>query len=275
MRTAFILIAILKVQGVFCQSYDSLNSKAFHFCYDQQQYDSALYYYKEIQSLYPDFRPGYTTYQIGACLLELRDTIQAQQNLAETLLLSGPRDNQSCDACGKLGEIYFAQGNYSRALKYYDSVTTKYAGFPYGSCQYKGLKVKFLKSLCLNKLGYTDSAISILTPYMFEGEDNRTSDYEKMVDTFITMPRKIYADSRIKNELKAGLKGMVYKIGNSDRAGEKDVECYINFFSRKVILVGAGISKTIPDSEIPSFFQKPFAIRQLKSSLAYKRIMSL
>jgi len=275
MRTAFILIAILKSQVGFCQSVDSINSMAFEFYSSKQQFDSAIYYYKTLQSLYPDYRTAYITYRIGMSLLKNEDTLQAKEYLSKSLLTSEPLEYESCDACGKIGDIYFAQHNYSSALKYYDSITIKYSGFPYDPCQYKGLTIKFLKSLCLDKLGYTDSAISILTPYMFEAEGYRTLNYEKMVDAFIAMLRKVYPDSKIKNELKAGLKGIVYKIDNSPRAGEKDVECFMNFFSKKVILVGAGISKTIPGAEIPSFFQKPFAIRQLKSSPAYKSIMSL
>lgn len=275
MRTTFILIAILKSQIVFCQSPDSINSRAFEFYSVKQQFDSAVYYYKTLQSLYPNFRTGYITYQIGISLLKNGDSLLAKEYLSKSLSESGPFEGYSCDACGKIGDIYFAQRNYSSALKYYDSLLIKYPCFPYGPYQYKGLTVKFLKSLCLDKLGYTDSAISILTPYMFDTERYSALNYVEMVDTFIGMLRKVYPDSRIKKELKAGLKGIVYKIENSARAGEKDIECYMSFFSKKVILVGAGISKTIPDAEIPSSFQKPLAVRQLKSSPAYKSIMSL
>lgn len=82
-------------------------------CYENKMYDKAQVYLSQSKEANKNYAPPH--YYLALCLLNKKDTAKALQYLDQAITLDG----QYSYAYDKRGEVYFAKGDYQKAVKDY------------------------------------------------------------------------------------------------------------------------------------------------------------
>ena len=290
MRTFLITLTIVCKNLVFAQdSAEKLSDKAFGFYVYNKNIDSALYYYQLLQQTYPDFRPAYINNVIGSCYLEKRYTELAKNYFILSLRIPDSLDTHSERACLKIGDIFLAAVDYSKALAYYDSSTSYYRTKVLRMSRHRfregNIETIYKKAICFDKLNRLDTAINILTPYIFIDFDNyiiESTNPVNIVDFYLTLLRKKYNKKQIRNEFKQAMNGITYKREVDSFMYQRNpewkyilIDCSFDFLDKKVNIFGGGIGVSNFDEPTPIGWRKEDILKEFHKSLAYKKLRKI
>ena len=271
------------------EPFEKLKDKAFDFYFNNKNIDSALFYYKTIQQIYPDFRPSYINNIIGSCYLAKQETELAKKHLILSLQNPEPLDLFPERVCITIGDIFLSANDYRNALAYYDSSTsyyrTKVARMSRHKFKEGNLETIYKKSICFDKLNRIDTAISILTPYVFiSNEDDiiDSSEIENIVDYYISLLKRKYTNKQIKMEFTKAMKGLFFEqeLDSSLFKGNSDwklvrVECFFIFFGKQVnVFKGEGGMRNFDDIAL-SGWRKEDILNKFYKTAAYKKLIKL
>ena len=249
MKHILIILTILLAQDSKGQfSEDALSSKAFDL-FINEKYDSATVIYKSIIKLDSIDRPAYYYSQIGKCYQEMNKNDSAKSFYKRCLsfpLSSNFLASPQRKSCLGISELFISEHKYELAIEYLRLAEKEY---PFRKICNAGefernliLKVEFAK--CYEGLNKIDSAISFLTPYMFQPAEDLTIDsleYINYLDYYFKLLSLKYNKCELKKILNQSLSNIYYKkeldtsIINTANAWH-EIYCSINFLGAKVII---------------------------------------
>lgn len=290
MRPFLIILTIFISTLIFSQdTAEKLSDKAFSFYLYNKNIDSALFYYKLLQQAHPNFRPSYLNNVIGSCYLE-----KGQTEFAKVYLILSLRQPDSTDiyperACLKIADIFLAAGDYRTALAYYDSSTSYYrTKFRMTRHRFKegSIQTIYKKAICFDKLNELDTAINIMTPYIFLNFDDYVIDSTEsvnIVNFYINLIKKKYSVKYIRQEFKNSMKGITYQRENDSSRLHLNpewksitIDCYFRFLGKRVdIFRQGGVGVKDFNEETPIGWRKEDLLKDLHKSLAYRKLRKL
>ncbi|NII27721.1 hypothetical protein HB364_21745 [Pseudoflavitalea sp. X16] len=285
LTTIFLLLA---ANATWAQhTYEELSDKAFDFYLHKNKFDSALFYYRQIDQLFPDERPVYTNGQIATCYLKLGDTSKAEKYYLRCLSFDKSLDSVGLSqtrASFALFDIYYARQQFRQALTYLEYTKTKFKPLrplcqgTHGGYEQK-LTFAYKKSLCLYGLGEKDSAISALAPYIFRPVWDVYLDsveYETMSRYFVNTVFELYGKTKAKAHLQDALNQLVYKTHYDEQSGMIffAADCSIRFLNTTISLYPGGGCQVDKKGDIPEYYSKETLLKEFVDSPAYQYIMT-
>lgn len=284
------LIILMTFQLTLASGQDSaekLSDKAFSYYIYDKDIDSALYYYKSLQQTFPSFRPSYINSVIGSCYLKKGDKELAKNYLLQSLKRPDSTDIFPERSCIYIGDIFLEAKDYISALAYYDSSTTHYRTKVARMSRHRfkegNIQTIYKKAICFDKLNKLDTAIKIMTPYIFLNFDDYvidSSEAEDIVDFYIALIKKRYSVKEIRQEFKIAMKELKYKRENDSSRLHLNpewksilIDCYFNFFGKRVdIFRLGGVGVKDFNEETPVGWRKEDLLKEFRKTLAYKKI---
>jgi tetratricopeptide (TPR) repeat protein len=286
---SIIFLCLLNHIGFSQRNTEALSQKAFNFYSKEQQYDSAIFYYKKIISNTSQKREAYFTYQIANCYSASGKKVEAENYYIKCLSIDKLKNSLGMFqnlACKYLSEIYFEQKRFREALNYLDSSITKYKPFRNifrcgtGSTIRK-MEFALSKSNCYIGLNKKDSAINLLSPLIFRDFDvfyfDDTLALEEAAKLYSEMVFEVMGKTVARKELEKALEKVNYKQVFEKTASGKinsvSVDCFIIFRGIKIYLENGGGYSVEENELFPSFLSKENLIKDFKNSRAYQLIM--
>ena len=287
MKNIITIIAITLSLSSFGQYADSsLHMKAFRM-YQNDKFDSAVIYYKELLNQQIDNRDDYYFMQLGKCYFELKEFEKSKKSFLNCLTVVDTvfkNNYPQRESCFGLSEIYQLENNYEASLHILELAEAK---FPHRKICNAGeferkmiLNDKF--SFCFEKLNMIDSAITYLTPYMFTKADDLlidSIDYLKIVNNYYRLLCKNSSPKEVKDIFEKAIKEVYYKkqvdTTNSHITTNTwyNVESYFTFFGKRVYLCDVTYDINSWGGEPVLSFELSTLLQYLRSTPAYKLII--
>jgi tetratricopeptide (TPR) repeat protein len=287
MKNIITTIAITLSLSCFGQYADnSVHMKAFRM-YQNDKFDSAIIYYKELLNQQIDNRDDYYFMQLGKCYFELKEFENSKKYFLNCLTVIDTvyKNNYAQrESCFGLSEIYQLENNYEASLNILKLAEAK---FPHRKiCNAGEFERKMILnndfSLCFEKLNMIDSAITYLTPYMFTKPDDLlidSIDYLKLVNNYYRLLCKKASPKEVKNIFERAIKEVYYKklvdTTNSYITTNTwyNVESYFSFFGKKVYLCNVTYDINSWGREPVKSFELSTLLEYLRSTPAYELIV--
>jgi tetratricopeptide (TPR) repeat protein len=152
------------------------NMKLGYICELQSSYAMSLDYYRKAEALYK--KNIEVKFKIGDILLKSNLYNLAERTFLDALAL----DKSSNYARKRLGDIYFVQHLYSKALVYYDKISSYY----YTS------EIVLNMSECYREVNKTDKAIQIAEDFLISNESPEVF----FMSAVLYADKKMYSEAR-------------------------------------------------------------------------------
>lgn len=286
MKKILTILTIFLSLSTFGQTVEnSLSDKAFQL-YQKEQYDSAIFYYKEVLKLNDNSRIAYFLMQVGKCYSEKNELEHSKNYYLQCLNIPDTIERFNYpqrEACFGLSDIFQVEKNYNQSLRYLKIAEAKY---PHRKICNAGeferkiiLKDKF--ALCFEKINELDSAINYLTPYMFAKTEDLLMDsveYIKIIENYYNLLRKKYSMCELKSLLDNAIKNVYYnkKQDNANIDSLKynyyEVESYITFLNKKIVLMDGGYEANSWGGEPVKEFVLEYLLEYFSQTPTYKLI---
>lgn len=165
--------AVGRCQSNYGAPGDSLTDYATGYA-AEGQYDSALYFFLQLNKNYPDYEACYTLYKLGDCYRNLGDTASAETYFMRCLAMDDSKEFTSISkhySSLALGDIYRNRKEFSKALEYYNASTSIYRmrGVTCGTGpMVDRYRVAVSEAACFEGLKKYDVVVKMLLPYMFQ-----------------------------------------------------------------------------------------------------------
>jgi tetratricopeptide (TPR) repeat protein len=289
MKLIAIIIFLLSAELTFAQtSFDQLLDKAHGFNFNTNQFDSALYYYRQVSRIFPDRKSSYISYRIAESYLSLRDTGNAEKYFLNCLSFDKRLDSMSFvhqQSALSLSKIYFDRKDYRSALTCLEYSKTKYRPLKmmceglHGGYE-ASLDFAYMKSLCYYGLHKKDSAVAALAPLIFRPRWDVYLDsleFELMTRFFVNTVFEVYGVTEARLKLQNALSRIIYKpvyhIEKTEHSIWLSLDCSITFAKTKINLEYGGGYGVTKKGEIPEFLSKQNLLKEFTDSPAYRYIM--
>lgn len=271
----------------FAQSSPShLWNKAFDFYLNKKQFDSSLFYYRQLNQQFPNVSPTYINNQIASCYLKSGDITTAESFYLRCLSLDRNLDSLGSfqtTACYALSNIYYNRKQFRDALTFLDYTKTKYRPLRrvcqglHGGYESR-LTFAYRKSQCYYGLNMKDSAISQLAPVIFRPREDVYLDsllYEEMTQYFVNTVIEVYGRINARTELQKAINSVIYNPTYDDNRKiiMFSVDCFITFANTKINLDPGGACQVYKKGEVPSYFSKDTLVKEFMDSPAYNYII--
>ena len=276
MRIHFFIILLFRASTTYSQAPESLEEKVYEFNFTSKQPDSAIYYYDLVKNIYPSYQSPRLQYLVAFSYLQKKDTIEAKKIFLECLTIDNVKDVVGIQylVCEKLGDVYFEQKEYRKALTYFELSTTKYI-LKKRMCDHghRRIHTDNKKAICYYYLHQKDSCLSILAPIVFR--DYYDSDFvEETSSFFVKTAFEVYGKEKAKETFLKAVDNIFYNARfEKEEGGIKwvHIDCYFLFANAKVNLNSG--SDGLDSYDIPEYLSKKSFVEELKETPAYKYIV--
>jgi hypothetical protein len=241
----------------------------------------------------------YDNQLLALCYARMDSTEQEKRTLE--IVINSPPDPSGIVAgcCGTLADLYLKEKGYSKALFYYNlyGVNMKYDRMPDKNMLAYNLGKENARSECFEGLKMIDSAVDILTPYIFctykdlRDINRRYNNPENIADSlkndsickrYLTLLENLHTKGNIKAELMKADSGFYYneKLKNElNDYLEKDVTCGFTFYGTDIIYTTFGLADTpkeklIAETQTP-FYTKAYQLQSFRQLPLCKMIRAL
>ena len=260
-------------------------------------YKAAIRIYREKIAQKP---MGQDIFMLGECYLKTDSIEQAKQQFEK--ILAGKAtyfDDFETESCKNLADIYKKQKNYRKALYYYQLYPVLFIRHDSGDGN--RLRFNFLNSneqaKCYMGLGLIDSAVKVMTPYMFcthkdlNSSNMAGSNYHNLEDSlkhdtvcrfYVSLLQKQYSNQSIKTEFKKAEQSFL--LTEDRRAPDKngimqeDIHCSINIYGKHVVYFhyGTWTKEDVLLKEIQKpFYTKAYQLQQFRQLLICRLVRDL
>ena len=215
-------------------------------------YQLAAKLYKQLL-VKENYKYPYPMEMLGSCSIRM-DSIQAAKDILEKAMntnYSLPEIQVHC--CHDLADIYFKEGNYSKAKSLYYLYARMWEKARFDDVNKFAFKYHNAISIskCYENLKLIDSAVNVLTPYIFSTYLNISSKMFRFGQTkedfqdslkhdsvcvrYLSLLKRIHTNKSIKAELKKAEEGLSFIekqriLPNDTTTIEKIAVCEINFY---------------------------------------------
>lgn len=258
--TKFVVLISLQLFGngtVYAQNHEEIRQQAFRY-YIAGKNDSALHYFRLAYSLAPPENKALNLYYLGSTaynLNQLNDALhylQACTQVPDTfrrISLSSPQR----EAALLLLDVCSQQENYKEVITWAKNIEERFntrTGCSTGRYEDQ-MEITFKKARAYYYVGETDSAISILTPYMFSEEDQLILDsgiYQSYVQTYLRWLLEKHPDQRY---LKQKIENTVNSIQVDLLTNDCEEDMNNGFTHVKAYTQFMGITLSLIDMSVP------------------------
>ncbi|HTH82273.1 MAG TPA: hypothetical protein VL490_05040 [Mucilaginibacter sp.] len=287
---------------------------SFSHCFAQKEIfvDSAFYYFhhanypraiKAYKELIAKTHYSYQMEMLALCY-ERTDSVEQEKAILEKAI--NAKDGLSMGITARcswtLADIYLREKNYQKALSLYDVYEEKFkhSRMPDINRLAHNLDRENARSKCFEALNMTDSAVNILTPYIFctyrnlrhlfsffdpnDPANLRDSlHHDSVCARYLTLLKKLHNNRDIKAALKKADADFVYKesleYSQNDNFLTKNVNCSFYFYGIKINYCDFGESdlkeKLLAETSQNPVFTKAYHLEKLRQLPLYKMIMAL
>lgn len=289
-----ILFCVLAVAG-FAQVHSA--NDAFSK-YQSGDYLSAIKLY---QSMIAHKATLYGQFMLAMCYEKADSAVQAKlayEKVACNTTNNNPFDEDSkVGACGTLTRIYLHEKNYRQALNYYRLLASIFDKARFDDVN--RARFHFFnandQAKCDTALEMPDSAITILTPYMFYSykvlhqmmvevpHDVKDSlQHDSISRFYLALLQRKYTNKQIKAEFQKAEENFTFTedrrpADNNDFLWEY-LKCSIDIYGAHVVVVDTGLGNTaerfFKDIQIP-FYTKAYQLEQFRQLLICRLVRAL
>jgi hypothetical protein len=288
MKPFIILVAVLYSPCSFSQDgFDSLRSIAYNYYVNEHKPDSAVYWYLQLAEKYPDRNKAIVQNAIGNCYLKMGlDSIAENHYLfcLSAKRSKEPASNAQTNASLSLSEMYYRKGLYRKSLTFLEYTKTIYMPMKRlcrsgGGGHLQDMAFAHKKSVCYYGMNMKDSAVAVLTPYMFWPTRDVLMDsvaYDMISRYFVFALFDLLGKDEARVKLQEAVRNRVYtlkyKVYGTDTTIFASAECYVIYAGAKIFLdPGYGI-QVLQRDEIPENLAETKLLNEFMESPAYQYI---
>lgn len=278
MRTCLAILLVIFSLFARGQTYTQLSDRAFDLD-SKNVHDSAIFYYQQCLSYFPDSAAGMISRRIANCYLENEDFAKAEEYLIRCLQSDSTPINHFSKsvAARQLADLYLDQKRYGEALEYLELSVTRYRGprLCEGGFWYENRKrFHYKKALCYYGMGRKKEAINVLAPWMFL-PDQFGCELDYINEFFVNTVFEVYDKNTVRSVLDSVFDKLEYKVTYEKWRDEYTIsaDVYLSFFEATIPLNFSAMSVK-SNSEVPEDFTREYFVSQVKQSHAYKYLMA-
>jgi len=230
----------------------------------------------------------YDQFMLGLCYIELDSTALAKQEFEKVIASKDEHflDNIKVDCCARVAKLYLNEKDYRKALYYYQLYAAIFEKAKFADVNWA--RFHFFnandQARCYTALGLTDSAIMVMTPYMFYTYKALTQlmfvspNYSNPKDSlqhdsvsrfYISLLQKRYSNRRIKAEFEKAERSFMFAEDRRpvDQYGFiwENIKCSVDIYGVHVVFLEQGIGdkeeKLLKEIQTP-FYTKAYQLEQ-------------
>jgi|GEM_PF-6866888 len=244
----------------------------------------------------------YDVYMLGMSYYKADSIAQAEQQFKKIIL--GKDDEMSpedikTEACDRLAGLYLKEKNYTQALYYYRLYVAIFEKARFDDVNWARFHFFNVndQARCYNALGLTDSAIRVMTPYMFYTYKALNQmmivgpNYTNLKDSlqhdsisrfYLALLQSRYTNKQIKAEFQKAEQSFMFieerkPIGTKGFWSE-DIKCSINVYNTNVVFMEIGIAdekeKLLKEIQEPRY-TKAYQLDYFRKLPVYRMVMDL
>jgi tetratricopeptide (TPR) repeat protein len=206
----------------------------------------------------------YDMYMLAMCYIKTDSVPRAKQELEKLITFNDKySEHINVEGCNQLAGIYLKEKNYRKALDYYKLYALMFKNAKFNDINW--FRFNFfnagIEARCYDALGLADSAIMVMTPYMFNTHDalNRfmfvvegdhdladSLPHDSLSLFYVSLLQKRYTNKSIKAEFKRAEKNIVFikKRSSMNQYGDitESMQCATDIYGKHLIFAESSIA---------------------------------